>query len=515
MTIVAAPLVHMIAAAICLMAGRRSRWIALGTWAIGVGLLTYWIIVIAKMGPIYETVGDWGSLGIGLALDRPAVAFLLLEQLLVGAVLAHGWRTRLPSTFYALLLVLGGAVSALCMSLDLFNMYVLLELLTLTSFLLIAYERKPVQIWASLKYLLLASLGMSIYLFGVALLYAQVGSLGLPQIGAYLASLPPGEGGWIPTAAALVTAGIAVKAGVFLYSLWLPAAHGSASVGVSALLSGLVIKMGVLALFRCSAILPIDHVLTVLGIMTGIAGALYAMTETDAKRMLAFSTLSQVGYLLIGVGAATETARVGVLMYIVAHGMFKGLLFLAVGDAGERVGSTEIAALRIQRHKIPQSTRLALLAGCAAIVGFPFVGVFWAKEWLFLGGSSLDRALLWLLMFCTAVVFSRLLPAGLARGRCRGSRNKTLSYVLLGLGLPCVFALAGVLGPGRGWVSGTMASHAGWSLAVVAAGGVLGMRLPALERLRLPRSLFRIEESIVAMLAGILLVLVTIYAGPK
>ena len=118
-------------------------------------------------------------------------------------------------------------------------------------------------------------------------------------------------------------------------------------------------------------------------------------------------------------------------------------------------------------------------------------------------------------MFCTAVVFSRLLPAGLARGRCRGSRNKTLSYVLLGLGLPCVFALAGVLGPGRGWVSGTMASHAGWSLAVVAAGGVLGMRLPALERLRLPRSLFRIEESIVAMLAGILLVLVTIYAGPK
>ncbi|MBN1858389.1 hypothetical protein JW848_04200 [Candidatus Bipolaricaulota bacterium] len=513
MTIVAAPLIHMIAAAICLMAGRRSRWIVLAAWAAGVGLLAYWIGVFAETGPIHETVGDWGALGIRLALDRPAIAFLLLEQLLVGAVIAHGWRSRLSSAFYALLLVLAGSVCALCMSLDLFNMYVLLELLTLTSFLLVAYERRSVQIWASLKYLLLASLGMSIYLAGVALLYAQVGSLSLPQIGEVLASLSPGEAGWIPIAAALMTAGIAVKAGIFLYSLWLPAAHGSASTGVSALLSGLVIKMGVLALLRLSVILPIDHVLTVLGVMTGIAGALYAIVETDAKRALAFSTLSQVGYLLIGVGAATEAAKIGVLMYIVAHGMFKGLLFLAIGDAGERVGSTEISALRIHRREIPRSSRVAVLVGCAAIVGLPFVGAFWAKEWLFVGSAPVDRALLWLLVFCTALVFSRFLPIVLVRGRCPGERNKSLSYALLGAGLPCTFALAGVLAPGRGWLMGTTLVHAAWTLAVVAAGVLVGTRIPALMTLRLPRSLFRIEEGVVAILAGVFLVYVTICAG--
>ena len=511
MTLVAAPLVSVIGGAICLMMGRRSRWIAAFTWAISTGLVAYWIGVVARLGPVHETLGGWDSVGISLVMDRPAVAFLLIEQLLTGAVLAYSWRSELRSAFYALFLVLAGAVTALCMSVDMFNIYVLLELLTLTSFLLVAYERRPVQIWASLKYLLLASLGMSIYLFGVALVYAHTGSLGLQQVGDHLASLTAVEAGWIPVAASLITAGIAVKAGVFLYSLWLPAAHGSASAGVSALLSGLVIKMGVLALLRFSFILPIQHALTVLGVMTGLMGALYAIVETDAKKMLAFSTLSQVGYLLIGIGAGSEASRVGVLMYVVAHGMFKGLLFLAVGDAGQRLGSTELSVLRARRHEIPAATRAALLVGCAAIAGFPFVGGFWAKEWLLQGSPPLQQALLWLLMFCTTVVFSKLLPAGLARGRGGGVRHGGIPYVMLGAGMPLVFMLSRILAPGQatGTADATLV-QAGWSLGVVAVGTFVGVKFRVLQRMRVPRSVFRIEESVLVMLFGVFVVLAVV-----
>ncbi len=514
MTLVAAPLACVIGGAICLMMGRRSRWIAASTWAISTGLIAYWISVVVKLGPVQETLGGWGSLGITLVMDRPAVAFVLLEQLLAGAVLAYVWRSELRSAFYALFLVLAGAVTALCMSVDMFNIYVLLELLTLTSFLLVAYERQPVQIWASLKYLLLASLGMSIYLLGVAVVYARTGSLGLQQVGEHLASLTAAEAGWIPVAASLITAGIAVKAGVFLYSLWLPAAHGSASAGVSALLSGLVIKMGVLALLRFSFILPMQQALTVLGIVTGLMGALYAVVETDAKKMLAFSTLSQVGYLLIGIGAGTEASRVGVLMYVVAHGMFKGLLFLAVGDAGRRLGSTQLSVLRIRRHEIPASTRAALLVGCAAIAGFPFVGGFWAKEWLLRGSPPLQQALLWLLMFCTTVVFSRLLPVGLARGRGGRVRHGGVPYWMLGAGMPFVFMLSRILAPGED--TGTAADmlvQAGCSLGIVAVGMFAGVKLRVLQRMRLPRNLFRIEESVLVMLLGVFVVLATMLLG--
>jgi len=513
MTIMAVPLIQLAAAAACLLVRRRQRWVVLTAWTAGLAFLVYWITVVAASGPIRETVGNWGGMGIHLIIDRPALVFLLLEQLLAGAVIAYTWRGGFRSTFYALLLVLIGTVSAVCMSMDLFNIYVLLELLTLTSFLLVAYEKRPVQIWASLKYLLLASLGMSVYLLGVALLYARVGSLDLAQVGEYLAALPAAETRWLPVAAALMTAGIAVKAGIFMFSLWLPGAHGSANSAVSALLSGLVIKVGILVLYRLSAILPIGLSLTVLGAITGITGVVYAVIETDIKKMLAFCTLSQVGYLLVGIGAGTRVASAGFLMYVLAHGMFKGLLFLAAGDAVEHAGTTIISQLRIRRREIPAVTRIALLIGSLAIAGFPFLGGFWAKDYLLAGSGVVEKGFLWLFALGTAVSFSRLLPIAVVREHRRGSMNRAVAYGLLGIGLPGVFALTGLLIPGHGWLPRGIWSQAGLSMAVIAIGTAIGWRAHGLRKIHLPRGVFRIEGSIIAILAGFFLVYSTVLIG--
>jgi len=202
-------------------------------------------------GPVF--VGGWkGPVGIALAFDPVSLAFLILGVLLELAVAVYVWREQRRPYFFMLLHALFAAAYALILAQDLFNIYVILELLTLTSFLLVAYDRRARQVWASLKYLLLASLGMSLFLLGAAIAYGYTGSFNLAEIRTGIAGSP--DGPWIAACAALLVAGVAVKAGIFSFSLWLPAAHSTASTAISALLSGFVINMGVVVLIRLDSV---------------------------------------------------------------------------------------------------------------------------------------------------------------------------------------------------------------------------------------------------------------------
>jgi multicomponent Na+:H+ antiporter subunit D len=252
--------------------------------------------LIAALATI--VLGGWDA-GVGITFvgDRIGLTFASLVWGLGVAVLLYAWRDRLRPYFFMLLHLLIGASYALTLTEDLFNAYVLLELLTLASFLLVGYGRRPRQIWASLRYLVLCSLGMSLFLLGVAVVYYHTGTLDLLEVAARIASAP--DAAWVRLAAALLTGGAAVKAGIFLFSLWLPDAHARAIPPVSALLSGVVVKMGVVELFRLSQVFPLELTLTALGFATGFLGVLYAIQTFDAKRLLAFHTLSQIGYLLI------------------------------------------------------------------------------------------------------------------------------------------------------------------------------------------------------------------------
>jgi len=425
-------------------------------------------------------IGGWDvPIGIAVSFDPVSLAFLVLAIGLEFAVIQYIWGEKHRPYFFMLLHVLFGATYALIVAKDLFNIYVILELLSLTSFLLVAYDRQPRQIWASLKYLLFASVGMSVFLLGGAIAYGYVGSFNLSEIQAVVAGSP--DAPWIAVSASLLFAGVAVKAGIFSSSLWLPAAHSSAPTVISALLSGLVIKMGFVVIIRLHEVFRFDLPLLVFGALTGIIGAAYAIASTDIKRLLALSTLSQIGYLLLGLRIGGEEAMTGVLAYAVAHGWSKGLLFLSAGECARAAGSTRIGTLISARGRIPSAARVGLLVGTLGVgTGAAFAKLIplFDPRVRVNTGSSPRRTAIWTLG----------LPV--------------VSFLLIAWGL---FGRAAVLSAWNGWA----AAKAFATIGI----GILAGRLFLRRPLHLPERVFQVEPGMISILAGFIVVYLLISLG--
>jgi multicomponent Na+:H+ antiporter subunit D len=499
------PLNHFLFAAASLAWKRGTRGLFLFSLLCDSALVGELFIRFARGEAISIVLGGWGSrMGIELAADRYSLVFCLLVLLLAGGMIAYLWKARLRPYFYMLLHLLFGSVFALLFSRDLFNIYVIMELLTLTSFLLVSYEKRSYQIWASLKYLFLASLGMGMYLFGVAILYYHTGTLNLGLLAARLTA----EQGtpWLLLASSLLVTGIAIKSGIFIFSLWLPAAHASASPAISALLSGLVIKMGVVVLLRLSTLVDLSLPLLVLGSLTGILGAIYAIFTYDLKRMLAFSTLSQIGYLLLGIGIGSPITTTGSVTYAVGHGLFKGLLFLAAGAAVEATGRRDIPGLIAKQGQIPLATRVGLLVGTMGIMGIPPFAGFCGKSLLSNGTeSSVIQTILLLLSIGTVISFAKLIPLFRFERGPSSPWPRIAAYVILGLPMVLFLPLTRLFLPIELWKETFTVFHALESLLVVGAGYLIYRALPK-RPLPLPQRIFRLEEGILVILAGFFLV---------
>lgn len=430
--------------------------------------------------------------GIALGGDTLALAVWCLIPVVHAAVVWH--ERRRDASFHSLVTLLMGTCLATVLSRDLFNLYVALELGSLLSFLLVAYEGKSRAVWASLRYLILAAVGMILYLFGVALVYGKLGTLSLSAI----ASLPPDlSDPALAVGVAFLLAGAAIKGGVFLFGLWLPPAHGYAPTGVSAVLSAVVVKMGVIALARLSEAFPVGGALVALGILTGVGGLVYALWERDLKVFLAFSTVSQLGYMLIGFGLGGPALR-GAILYTVAHGLFKGLLFLAAGQAIEETEEREIAHLA---GRLAWPTALGLAVGTWAIVGLPPLAGFAAKEALTADLPLPMKAVFVALSAGTVAAFAKLIPLVRPGPRREASRGAVMALIvaLVGFGLWGFVHRPQLLQPGN------------WAEAVGGALGGYGLYLllrrvrPPLPRITLDRAVLVALLGTTALAAGILL----------
>ena len=425
----------------------------------------------------YLGIGDWAIpwLGDPLAATFWGLALFLHFVILLGQ--DH------PRQFYPLLTLLIGTTLSAVLSQDLFNLYVALELSSLIAFLLVGMEGKPAQVWASLKYLILTSCGMTLYLLGVGFVYGELGTLSLVEIAGLGMGL--GDRG-LTLGVGLLLAGAAAKGGVFLYALWLPLAHGYAPAPVSALLSGVVVKMGIVALARISAAFPVSEVLVGLGLVTGLLGAIHALWEPRLKVFLAYSTTSQLGYLLLGFGFG---AWRGALAYAVAHGLVKGLLFLAAGRA-EKEGTSHLIS-RLP-GKLSGETRALLALGTLAIVGFPPLAGYPAKGLLAAGAPPWGKWALAALALATAAYFAKLLPLLLGGGpwpRPRYLPGWLLGAAVVGTGLWGLIALPEMRAPPQVLF--------GMGLPLM---GFLVQRVLARLPLRLPR--WRLDEAFTALLVA-------------
>ncbi len=512
MPLILLPLLRFVIALLSISFPRARRGLTIFAHILDASWLAILITALAHGTPIRITVGTVPvGIGISMAGDRIGLTFAALAWGLSVAASLYVWKDRLRPYFYLLMHLLIGTCYALAFTKDLFNAYLLFELLTLVSYLLVGYGRSPRQIWASLRYLILSSFGMSIFLLGISVVYAHCGSLDIEIV----KSIAFGDSAesWTFLAGSLLVAGIAVKAGVFTFSLWLPSAHARAMPVVSALLSGLVIKMGVLEMFRLADLFPIGLPLVVMGSVTGLLGILYAVTTYDMKKMLAFHTLSQIGYILIGLGAGTYLARLGALTYAVAHGLFKALLFLAVGEAAACVGSARWDTLVEHRQRIPWGTRVALLAATLGIVGLPPLAGFDAKAILEGGltGWTLHIVVI-AISVGTALSFAKFAFVLASRSTSRTQPNRAMAYTWLGGAIVLFWPLSMLMTSPTISMGAIDFLHLVEALAAIATGAAV-YSLIRKRRFRLPMAIFRLEQGPLAILGGFFVVYVLILAG--
>ena len=323
--------------------------------AFGMGLFSvvYAVILFILNTSINLKLLD--NFGVTLVADHLSAFFILTNGLVTTAVILYCWRSGKTAFFYAQAIILHGSVNSTFICEDFISLYVALEVLSIASFLLITYPRTRRSIWVGLRYLFVSNTAMLFYLVGAVLVYQSNHSFNF-------SGLPASP----PEAAALIFLGLLVKGGVFVSGLWLPLTHSESESPVSALLSGVVIKAGILPLVRFAVILPgLDPIIRLFGVLTALLGVSYAVFEKDTKQMLAFHTISQIGFIL----AAPEVGG----FYALTHGLVKSSLFLIAGNLPSR-------NFKELKH-IPLDNRIwiALVIASFSISGFPLLAGFGAK----------------------------------------------------------------------------------------------------------------------------------------
>ena len=295
------------------------------------------------------------NFGVTLIVDQLSGFFILTNALVTMAVILYCWQTGKKAFFYMQTVILHGSVNAAFICADFISLYVALEVISIAAFLLIAYPRTDRSIWVGLRYLFVSNTAMLFYLVGAVLVYKANNSFHFEG----LLDSPP-------EAIALIFLGLLAKGGIFISGLWLPLTHSESQSPVSAMLSGVVVKAGVFPMVRCALMLDqIDPVVRFFGVSTALLGVGYAVFEKDTKRMLAFHTISQLGFVL----AAPIVAG----FYALTHGLVKSALFLIAGILPSRNFK------ELQYKPIDAPIWIALAIASFSISGFPLLSGFGAK----------------------------------------------------------------------------------------------------------------------------------------
>jgi len=346
--------------------------------------------------------------GLCLALLTAGLGLLLLLSLLSEfGGLGHREIGGLACLFQLLL----AAVIAAALTADTVDLFVWFEVAALSSYGLTGFFlERPIALEAAFKNLVLTSMAGFLLFVGAAMLYTRSGALNLGQLQHVLPASPPRIE---LIAIALMTAGLCTKAGLIPFHAWLPDAHTPVPGAVSALFSALMVDIGILGVTRLSLqVVPqlpsLRDLLTVLGMVSAVVGALFALLQDDLKRLLAWDTVSQVGIVVVGMATRTADGVAGAVYHLVNHGLFKALLFLCAGAVVHATGLTNLSELGGLARRRPVLT-VCFTVGSASIAGVPPLNGYAS---LGLIHSSLEEQPV---LYGAAVVAQVLTVAALAR----------------------------------------------------------------------------------------------------
>ncbi len=356
----------------------------------------HWVPVGGSALGVAFSADAWGltfgltASGIGLVL----LVFTLSGQSDLGP--------RELGSFACLFLLLDAALIGVALTADLLNLFVWFEVAALASYALTAFFlERPLALEAAFKILVLTNIAAFAVFLGTSLLYANHGGLNLGQISAAVAAHPPTVD---LIALGLLITGFATKTGLVPFHGWLPDAHTAAPGPVSALFSGLMVNLGIVAIgrlvfqvYRPGSAAPVLGLLMVLGLVSAVGGALFALFQDDLKRLLAYDTISQMGVLAVGLASGTASGVGGAAYHLVDQALFKSLLFLCAGAIVHATGATKLSEMGGLARRFP-GLAVGFVVGVIAIAGIPpmngYVSVGLIHDALWESGQTLP----WLAM---------------------------------------------------------------------------------------------------------------------
>lgn len=430
-------------------------WVALSVALVQTGLGAWDLFqTIATGEPVVSTFFGTFSVDTFAAIVLTIIGLIAAITALVATSTIHDSRFAFGSALLILMMGMNGVV----MVTDIFTLYVFIEVTGAASFLLIAIDKKRDEVEGAFKYYLMSALATTMMLMSIALIYMQAGDTSYAAVSAYVASLNGNYPLLMNVAMILFIIALSIKSGVVPFHTWVPDAHSSAPSPVSVVLAGVVIKVsGVYALMRVYRDVflndpKIGTALMVLSVVSILVGALGAIGQTDIKRMLAFSSVSQIGYIILGVSTGSMLGFVGAVMHFFNHATFKSLLFVDSAAIVHETGTRDMDQMGGLGAKMPV-TSVSSILGLMSMAGIPPLSGFWSKllivmaVWRVSPGFAIAALCLsgltlgYFLILQKKVFFGKPSPAMEAVTECGGSMK------LVEIFLSAVNVLAGLLFP--------------------------------------------------------------------
>ena len=389
------PILGMLIIAIIPNRGERSaKWIALIVALIILGLSIFlWLSFDSSKGTMqFEEKYQWipgVNIYYHLGVDGVSMPFVFLTCLLTVLGILVSWNiTNKPKVFFALLLLLATGMIGVFIALDFILFYIFWELVLLPMYFLIGIWGSANRMYAAIKFFIYTLFGSVLMLVGILMIYFNSGLQTFDILELTKNSLAPGLQNWIFL---LLFMGFAIKVPMFPFHTWLPDAHTEAPTAGSVLLAGILLKMGSYGFIRigipvlphaAKAWAPAIAILAVIGI---IYGALASLIQKDLKRLVAFSSVSHMGFVMLGISSLTPTAINGAVLQMFNHGCITGMLFLLVGMIYDRTHTRMIEDMGGFANKIPLLSGILAFTSFASL-GLPGLSGFWG-EFLVLFGT--------------------------------------------------------------------------------------------------------------------------------
>jgi multicomponent Na+:H+ antiporter subunit D len=344
-------LLPLITAAIFPLIHERPRvvaWLATLITAATAGLAAVLLIHVSANGSFRVVFSSTtAAIGIELVISSFSALFALIITSITTLILLFSIENIQRDVeedriarYYTIMMVLIFAMLVLIYTNDLFNAYVFMAIVAITATALVSIKQKKENFMASFRYLILSEIGSLVYLLGVAILYLLTGALNMDLVHQLLLPLAQTQEIAILAATAFVMIGLSIKAAIFPLHIWLPDAHSSAPSSSSAMLSAIVIKAYLIVMIKFLYVvlgpelvtqLSLDRYLLFVGVIAMIMGSFFALGQRDVKRILAYSTVAQVGYIVIGLGLMTPLGLFAAMFHMTSHAIMKSALFLSSG----------------------------------------------------------------------------------------------------------------------------------------------------------------------------------------